>query len=256
MGRTIEDAVREACLWLPETEEKTAHGMQDFRVKKKVFATHAVNHHGDGRIALWLNAPSGAQELYVDTDPEHFFVPPYVGPRGWLGVHLDRGLDWGRIASLVREAYANAAPPKLTEALGPTPSIAAPTETVDPEIFDPLSAAHLRETVAAVRSFCLSLPEAAEGRQFGSPCWKAGKKTFCVLHRHQGRLELHCWVGAEGQGTLTFDSRYRLPAYTGNKGWIALDAEDGIMQKEVEALILDSYRHFALKRMLKALDDG
>jgi predicted DNA-binding protein (MmcQ/YjbR family) len=256
MGRSIEDAVRDACLWLPETQEKTAHGMQDFRVRKKTFATLAINHHGDGRIALWLHSPQGAQELYVDGDPEHFFVPPYVGPRGWLGVHLDRGLDWGRIASLVREAYANVAPSGLAEALGATPEVAAPNESVDPEIFDPLSAAHLRETVAAVRSFCLALPEVSEATQFGSPCWKAGKKTFCGLHRHQGRLALQCWVGADRQGTLTFDPRYRVPAYSGHNGWISLDAEDGVMHKEVEALILDSYRHFALKRMLKTLDGG
>ena len=87
MGRTIEDAVREACLWLPETEEKTAHGMQDFRVKKKVFATHAVNHHGDGRIALWLNAPPDAQELYVDTDPE------ILDPLSVAVVHRQQRLD-------------------------------------------------------------------------------------------------------------------------------------------------------------------
>ena len=256
MGRSIEDAVRDACLWLPETQEKTAHGMQDFRVRKKTFATLAINHHGDGRIALWLNSPQGAQELYVDTDREHFFVPPYVGPRGWLGVHLDRGLDWGRIASLVREAYANVAPAALTDELGATPSIVAPTETVDPETFDPMSAAHVRGTVDQVRAFCLTLPEVSEGSQFGAPCWKAGKKTFCVVHRYQGRLALQCWVGAERQDALTFDDRYRIPSYIGHNGWISLDAEDGVIQEEVEGLILDSYRHFALKRMLKTLDGG
>jgi hypothetical protein len=59
-------------------------------VRGKTFAAYVVNHHGDGRIALWLNAPSGAQELYVKQEPKHFFVPPYVGPRGWLGVNLDK----------------------------------------------------------------------------------------------------------------------------------------------------------------------
>ena len=105
--RALGDAVREVCLWLPESEEYLLHGSPNFRVQKgKTYAVYVVNHHGDGRIALWLNAPAGAQEHHVREDPRCFFVPPYVGPRGWLGVHLDKGLSWKRIATLVREAYA------------------------------------------------------------------------------------------------------------------------------------------------------
>ena len=63
---------------------------------------YTINHHGDGRISLWLNSPPGAQEIHVRGEPKHFFVPPYVGPRGWLGVHLNKGLSWKRIAVLVR----------------------------------------------------------------------------------------------------------------------------------------------------------
>src|SRR6202000_2384180 len=110
MARDIYQAVREACLWLPEAEEFTSHGSPNFRVRGKTFATYVVNHHGDGRVALWLNAPPGAQELHVEAEPRHFFIPPYVGPRGWLGVILDRGIDWRRIAGLVREGYEKVAP--------------------------------------------------------------------------------------------------------------------------------------------------
>jgi hypothetical protein len=97
-------------LWFPETEEVISHGSPDFRVRGKTFATYVVNHHGDGRLALWLAAPPGAQQHYTESEPKHFFVPPYVGPRGWLGVHLNKGLDWKRIAERVREAYVAAAP--------------------------------------------------------------------------------------------------------------------------------------------------
>ena len=97
-------AVREVCLWLPDAEEFVSHGSPNFRVRGKTFATYAVNHHGDGRVALWLNALPGAQELHVRADSTHFFIPPYVGPRGWLGVSLDRGIAWKRVAALVREA--------------------------------------------------------------------------------------------------------------------------------------------------------
>lgn len=70
---------------------------------------YSDNHHGDGRIALWCHAPPGAQEILVAADARHFFVPPYVGPDGWLGIHLDKGLDWGVVAGLVKDGYLEAA---------------------------------------------------------------------------------------------------------------------------------------------------
>src|SRR5262245_27991572 len=133
MAKDINQAVREVCLSFPETQEVRSHGSPDFRVQGKTFATYVVNHHGDGRIALWLNAPAGAQALYVGEEPKHFFVPPYVGPRGWLGVHLDKGISWKRIASLVRECYEKVAPPALAKKIGKTIEIVAPTKTLSPE---------------------------------------------------------------------------------------------------------------------------
>ena len=98
MAKDIAAAVREICLSFPEATEAVSHGSPDYRVRGKTFASHVVNHHGDGRISLWLSAPPGAQQHYTESDPEYFFVPPYVGPRGWLGVHLNHGLDWKRVA--------------------------------------------------------------------------------------------------------------------------------------------------------------
>jgi predicted DNA-binding protein (MmcQ/YjbR family) len=254
MAKNISDAVRELCLGLPEAQEVRSHGSPEFRVGKRTFASYVVNHHGDGRIALWLNMPPGAQHLYVDAEPEWFFVPPYVGPRGWLGVELDQGLDWGRVGALVREAYAQAASPDLRERLGPPVDIEPPTETVDPEEFDPLSPPRVQEIITGLRERCLHLPEVTETTQFGNPAWRAGKKTFCTVHRYTRRLELQFWVGPERQSQLTMDERYRIPSYIGHNGWISLDAEDGVIWNEVEALMLTSYKHFALKRMLKVLE--
>ncbi|MXW24928.1 MAG: MmcQ/YjbR family DNA-binding protein, partial [Dehalococcoidia bacterium] len=79
------ERVRAVCLALPEAEEKEAWGMPTFRVRGKLFAHFANDHHGDGRVALWLKAAEGAQELLVEAAPERFFVPPYMGPRGWVG---------------------------------------------------------------------------------------------------------------------------------------------------------------------------
>lgn len=254
MAKNISDAVREICLGLPDATEVVAHGSPDFRVAGHTFATYVINHHGDGRIALWLNMPAGAQQLYVASEPASFFVPPYVGPRGWLGVHLDRGLDWGRIGALVREAYTATASPELAARMAPPQDIEPPEDTVDPEEFDPFSPPRVQELLDGLRQRCLALPEVTETSQFGNPAWRAGRKTFCTASRYRRRLQLHFWVGAEQQSQLTMDERFSIPAYMGHNGWIALDAEDGVMWPEVESLALNSYRHFALKRMLKALD--
>ena len=56
------------------------------------------------------------QQILVETDPERFYVPPYVGHRGWLGLRLDRELDWDDVAVIVEVAYAEAARAKLVEA--------------------------------------------------------------------------------------------------------------------------------------------
>jgi len=113
--RTISDVVREIMGALPEVEEFVSHGSPTFRVRgRKVFATYTINHHGDGRVALNLTAPPGTQAALVGIGArsegrrsragkaktnakEHkgwpYFVPPYVGPAGWLGIELDKGLD-------------------------------------------------------------------------------------------------------------------------------------------------------------------
>jgi hypothetical protein len=109
--------LRAICLAFPETSERLSHGAPTFFVRgKKAFLMVLTNHHGDGRFAIWCAAAEGIQKVLVDADPERFFVPPYVGHRGWLGVRLDRGLDWDELAGIAEDAYAEVAPAKLVEA--------------------------------------------------------------------------------------------------------------------------------------------
>jgi hypothetical protein len=110
--------VRTICLALPEATEKEAWGAPTFRVRNKMFAMYLNNHHNDGRIALWCKAPPGAQEQLVASAPDRFFVPPYVGPSGWMGVHLNQNSD-AEVANIVREAYRLVAPKKLLALLQP-----------------------------------------------------------------------------------------------------------------------------------------
>ena len=109
--------LREICLALPETSERLSHGAPTFFVReKRAFVMVLTNHHGDGRFALWCAAPDGIQQLLAESDPERYFVPPYVGHRGWLGVRLDRGVDWDEIAGIAEDAYVEVAPSRLVAA--------------------------------------------------------------------------------------------------------------------------------------------
>jgi predicted DNA-binding protein (MmcQ/YjbR family) len=108
---------RRICLALPEATEKEAWGAPTFRVRDKIFAMYADNHHGDGRTALWLNCESATQQETIASDAERFFYPAYVGCKGWLGVRLDRGLDWDVVAEFVRAAYLRTAPKRLVALL-------------------------------------------------------------------------------------------------------------------------------------------
>jgi hypothetical protein len=111
------DRLRRICLALPETSERLSHGAPTFFVRqKRAFLMVLTDFHGDGRFAIWCAAAEGVQAMLVDADPERFFVPPYVGHRGWLGIRLDRGLDWDELAGIVEDAYAEVAPAKLLEA--------------------------------------------------------------------------------------------------------------------------------------------
>ena len=108
--------LRKLALALPETSERLSHGAPTFFVReKRSFVMVLTDHHGDGRFAIWCAAPPGLQTMLVEADPERFFVPPYVGHRGWLGMRLDRALDRDELAGIVEDAYAEVAPPKLVE---------------------------------------------------------------------------------------------------------------------------------------------
>ena len=102
--------LRAICLALPEAAEKTTWDEPTFRVRDKIFA---MVKSGDGRPSLWCKAPPGSQAVLVGADPALFFVPPYVGHKGWIGMRLDATPDWDEVAALVRRSYRLVAPKRL-----------------------------------------------------------------------------------------------------------------------------------------------
>ena len=93
------------CLALPGVTERREGGHGGFRVRERSFAYFLNDHHGDGRVALACKAPPGAQGILINAEPSRFFVPAYLGARGWLGVRLEGHVEWGKIAGFMADAY-------------------------------------------------------------------------------------------------------------------------------------------------------
>ncbi len=109
--------LREVCLALPEVTERVSHGEPTWFVRdRRVFVTLAATHSGD-RPGFWCAADAATRDALVAAEPHRFHRPPYVGHRGWLGVHLDVPLDWDRVAELVEDAYRLVAPRRLVARL-------------------------------------------------------------------------------------------------------------------------------------------
>jgi hypothetical protein len=106
------ERVRRLCLALPETSERLSHGEPTFFVHKKVFVMFADNHHNDGRVAVWVPVPEGFQEGLIERAPRVFFRPPYVGPRGWVGIVLAQ-IDDAELAMYITIAWELVAPKRL-----------------------------------------------------------------------------------------------------------------------------------------------
>lgn len=105
----------EICKQLPESVVEVAgESHLSFKVRKKIFAYYLFDHHGDGIISFWCKSTLNEQRRLVKDDPVTFFVPAYVGPRGWVGIRLDLNeVDWDTVSELAQRAYQAVAPRKL-----------------------------------------------------------------------------------------------------------------------------------------------
>jgi hypothetical protein len=117
--------LRKLCLALPEAHEVEAWGEPTFRVRNKIFASYARanSHHGQGRNAVWVKAAPGDQSTMVAAAPDCFFVPPYVGPSGWVGICLDGVVAWDDVDEFLRDSYRLIAPKRLIASLDGEPGV-------------------------------------------------------------------------------------------------------------------------------------
>jgi len=121
MGRVeLVDRVRAICSALPGVTERLSHGTPAFFAGKQFLMLWPDGHHDHGFPHLWCAAPPGVQVELVATEPDRFFLPPYVGGRGWIGIRLDRDIDWDELTNVCEEAFRTVASQKLIAALGRT----------------------------------------------------------------------------------------------------------------------------------------
>jgi hypothetical protein len=152
--------VRRICMAIPGTIEKLSHGEPTFFAGgKRVFTMFANNHHGDGRIAVWIPAAPGLQEALAQEAPKTYFRPPYVGVSGWVGIDLGRVED-GELRSHILQAWKKVAPKKLQQAARTDP-------------------------FEMVRRVCLEFPQLQESAMFGKPALKLGGKMIACVARHR-----------------------------------------------------------------------
>jgi hypothetical protein len=111
--------LRAICLALPQAEERETWGIATWRIRDRIFCMWSTTDTPEA--ALWCKAPPGIQGMLVEAAPKRFFVPPYVGHKGWIGVVLDAGVDWDEVAALVRRSWRMTAPKRLAATLPDDP---------------------------------------------------------------------------------------------------------------------------------------
>jgi hypothetical protein len=222
--------VRRIALGFPGAEEKLSHGTPAFHVRGKMFLTFVDDHHGDGHLAVWCKSTLEEQRRLVASSPERFYVPPYVGVKGWVGVNIDETrADWVELAMLVEEAWASVAPPRVLrgEGLPKAKQLAPPPAraTTDPKV--------ARDALARLTKICLAMGGVEQEREGRHATFRVRKKVFAYfLDNHHGDGAITaCLKGDKREHTRIVarePQRYVLPAYIGSRGYLGvrLDCKD------------------------------
>jgi hypothetical protein len=240
--------VRDVCFGFPAVDEKLSHGMNAFFVRGKMFLSFVHDHHGDGNLGVWVKSTHEEQKARVAGDPAQFYVPPYVGVKGWLGVRLDvPSTDWIGLQLIVEEAWVATAPPSVKR--GGVLPVPASERKAPPArgTTDPGVVARAREKLAKIAA---ALPEVAvEDGHF--PTFRVKKKPFAYLldnHHGDGIVAVAVKTPKTGKGSqaslLESDpKRFFSPQYMGHNGWVGVRVDAKRTDwTELAALVEASYR--------------
>jgi hypothetical protein len=246
------DRVREIALRFPAADEKLSHGSPSFHVRGKMFLMFVGEAYGRG-LAVWCKATLEEQRARVAGDPARFFVPPYVGAKGWIGVDVDpKTADWIDLSILVEDAWRSVAPPRVVRGeVVPERVVPAPTTrvTTDPRL--------ARDALSRLKKVCDALPEVECEEESKHATFRVRKKVFAYFldnHHGDGAIAV-CIRGDKRQNARTIATdpkRFYLPQYIGPRGYLGvrLDAKR-VDWSDVAQRVSASYRIVAPKRLLQ-----
>jgi hypothetical protein len=250
------ERVRAICLGFPAAEEKLSHGAPSFHVRGKMFLTFHDNHHGDTRLAVWCKSTLAEQKTLVAGNPARFFVPPYVGVGGWVGVRVDAAeADWIELSMLVEEGWRAVAPPRV--ARGEEAPAPRRVPSPSPRVTTDENVAHA--ALARLAKLCLALPEAVCEREGRHATFTVRKKVFAYfLDNHHGDGVIGACVRGDKRANAALVSkhpkRYFSPAYIGSRGYLGVRLDMARVDwKDVGARVAESYRSVAPKKLLEGL---
>jgi hypothetical protein len=243
------ERVRAICMGFPAAEEKLSHGAPSFHVRGTMFLSFVDNHHADGRLAVWLKATLEEQRRLVAEDADQFFVPPYVGVKGWVGVNLDRpSTDWVGLAILVEHGWTSVAPASVRSGKW-VPKAPPPPPPVRMKTDEKVA----REALARVTKIALALPEAEQEREGQHATFRVRKKVFAYfLDNHHGDGIIAACVKMDKREAAALvkkePKRFTRPAYMGAHGWVGVRLDEGRVDwKDVAARIAASHAAAAPK---------
>jgi hypothetical protein len=218
------ERVRDICLGFPAAEEKLSHGMPAFHVRGKMFLSFVDGHHGDGRIAVWCKSTLDEQRGLVASDPARFYVPPYVGVGGWVGVRVDGpSPDWIGLSILVEEAWRSVAPPRIARGEEQVPARPRPPPPVRVTTDEKVA----REGLERLTAICLALPEAERELEGRHATFRVKKKVFAYfLDNHHGDGIVGACVKGDKRANAKLvaaePKRFFMPAYIGPRGYLGV----------------------------------
>ena len=221
------ERVRTICLGFPGTGEKLSHGTPSFHVGGRMFLMFVDDHHGDGRLAVWCKSTLDEQKRLVAGNPERFFVPPYVGVKGWVGVSVDpRHADFIELAMLVEEGWRSIAPRRV--ASGATASSASRSPRPARLRTDERVAHRALDRMTELGS---ALPGTECEREGKHATFRVRGKVFAYFldnHHGDGRIAA-CVRGDREEHALLVEKdpkRFFLPAYIGPRGYLGVRLDD------------------------------
>jgi hypothetical protein len=248
---TALERVRRICMALPASEEKLSHGAPAFFVKGRMYLSFVDDHHADGRLAVWCKATHGEQQRLVREDAAQFFVPPYVGVSGWVGVRLDvPSTDWIGLSIIVENGWTAVAPARVRDGSWVPKSPPPP-----PPVRKTTDAKVAREALERVTRLCLALPEATAEREGKHATFRVRKKVFAYfLDNHHGDGHVAVCLKTDKREMAALikrdPARYFSPSYIGPHGYLGvkLDAKR-VDWGEVEARVRASWEAATPKRL-------